>query len=274
MGAIVSKVKIQGNASGTGVLTLEAPNTNTDRTITLPDEDITLGGGVDGIVSTANATAITIDSSERVGIGHPTPTYPLHVLADTAGQTVAKFESDQAGAVTVALDGGADRDVFLEFQEAGTKRWDFWMNGSSGTNPLKIRSDDGTTRLELMQDGTSKFYGSGGLVEQFLHSSSMTMGVDAVYSVAGGPLNTGALISIGSTYRSNNTISYVHGLFMGSYAKDTTVMLADTHSTFANNDQIYKVCCYSNNMSANLYIKNRLSITNTISISVQRYQGL
>jgi len=62
----MSKVKIKGNASGTGVLTIEAPNTNTDRTITLPDEDITLGGGVDGIVSTANATAITIDSSENV----------------------------------------------------------------------------------------------------------------------------------------------------------------------------------------------------------------
>lgn len=53
----MSKVKIQGNASGTGVVTLTAPNTNTDRTITLPDGDITLGGGVDGIVSTATSTA-------------------------------------------------------------------------------------------------------------------------------------------------------------------------------------------------------------------------
>ena len=33
----MSKVKIQGNASGTGVLTVTAPNTSTDRTITLPD---------------------------------------------------------------------------------------------------------------------------------------------------------------------------------------------------------------------------------------------
>ena len=43
----MAKVKIQGNASGTGVVTLTAPNTDTDRTITLPDEDITLGGGGD-----------------------------------------------------------------------------------------------------------------------------------------------------------------------------------------------------------------------------------
>jgi hypothetical protein len=33
----MSKVAIQGNASGTGTLTIAAPNTNTDRTLTLPD---------------------------------------------------------------------------------------------------------------------------------------------------------------------------------------------------------------------------------------------
>ena len=62
----MSKVKIQGNASGTGVVTLTAPNTNTDRTITLPDGDISLGVGID---DNATSTAITIDASENVGIG-------------------------------------------------------------------------------------------------------------------------------------------------------------------------------------------------------------
>ena len=38
----MAKVKIQGNASGTGVLTVTAPNTSTDRTITLPDSTDTL----------------------------------------------------------------------------------------------------------------------------------------------------------------------------------------------------------------------------------------
>jgi hypothetical protein len=74
----MAKVKIQGNASGTGVITLIAPATDTNRTITLPDESITLGGGVDGIVSTADATAITIDSSENVGIGQTSPSALLH----------------------------------------------------------------------------------------------------------------------------------------------------------------------------------------------------
>ena len=34
----MSKVVIQGNASGTGDFTIAAPNSNTDRTLTLPDE--------------------------------------------------------------------------------------------------------------------------------------------------------------------------------------------------------------------------------------------
>jgi hypothetical protein len=38
----MSKVKIQGNASGTGVFTIEAPGTNDPRTITLPDSTGTL----------------------------------------------------------------------------------------------------------------------------------------------------------------------------------------------------------------------------------------
>ena len=48
----MSKVKIQGNASGTGVVTLTAPNTNTDRTITLPD-------GTDTLIGTATTDALT-----------------------------------------------------------------------------------------------------------------------------------------------------------------------------------------------------------------------
>ena len=56
----MSKVKIQGNASGTGVVTLTAPNTNTDRIITLPDETVSLTGapvGLDDVSGVARATS-------------------------------------------------------------------------------------------------------------------------------------------------------------------------------------------------------------------------
>ena len=58
----MSKVAIKGNASGTGTFTLEAPNSNTDRTLVLPDEAgtvLTSGGDhlvVDQYYMTTNTT--------------------------------------------------------------------------------------------------------------------------------------------------------------------------------------------------------------------------
>ena len=40
----MSSVQVQGNASGTGVLTIVAPNTNSNRTLTLPDATTTFVG--------------------------------------------------------------------------------------------------------------------------------------------------------------------------------------------------------------------------------------
>ena len=38
----MSNITVQGNASGSGIITVESPNTNSNRTVTLPDETGTL----------------------------------------------------------------------------------------------------------------------------------------------------------------------------------------------------------------------------------------
>jgi len=65
----MSKIALTPNANGSGVFTLASPNSNTNRTITLPDESVTLGAGTPSIDDNGNATALTIDSSENVLIG-------------------------------------------------------------------------------------------------------------------------------------------------------------------------------------------------------------
>jgi len=102
----MAKVKIQGHASGTGVVTVTAPNTSTDRTITLPDATATIATTTDvaarlpSIVDGGNATAITIDSSENVGIG-AAPAYLLDVhSAATSGTTVTANLSNAKYGVT------------------------------------------------------------------------------------------------------------------------------------------------------------------------------
>ena len=55
----MAKVKIQGHASGTGILTVTAPNTSTDRVITLPDSTDTLIGAAttDALTTRINTTS-------------------------------------------------------------------------------------------------------------------------------------------------------------------------------------------------------------------------
>jgi len=63
----MSKVKIAGHASGSGTLTIQAPDTSSSRTITLPDADVTLGAATPSITDDGNS-AITIQNG-AIGIG-------------------------------------------------------------------------------------------------------------------------------------------------------------------------------------------------------------
>lgn len=103
----MSKVKIQGNASGTGVLTVTAPNTSTDRVITLPDSTDTLAVNSDvtnklplaGGTLTGNLIAggeIKVGTSDN---GKITSTFALTldpptgepIVFRTAGTDIARF---------------------------------------------------------------------------------------------------------------------------------------------------------------------------------------
>jgi len=83
----MSKIALSPDAAGTGTFTLASPNGNTNRTITLPDGDVTLGAATPSITDNGNATAITIDSSENVGIGTTAPSQKLHITQTASGAT-------------------------------------------------------------------------------------------------------------------------------------------------------------------------------------------
>jgi hypothetical protein len=103
---------------------------------------------------TVDTNTLKVDATNnRVGVNEASPSHPLHIQASAAGETTMKVESNQAGAMNVAFDVDTDRDLVLQMQEAGTTRWDFLMNGSSGTNPLIIRNQSGTTTQKFTQEG-------------------------------------------------------------------------------------------------------------------------
>jgi hypothetical protein len=65
----MAKVKITGHASGTGVLTITAPNTSTDRTVTLPDSTGTLLDTTSGLDATKlSGTLPALNGASLTGI--------------------------------------------------------------------------------------------------------------------------------------------------------------------------------------------------------------
>ena len=136
----MSKLKVSGNASGTGVITLEAPNTNTDRTITLPDGDISFGVGID---DNATSTAITIDASENVGIGITSPNERLSVVAEDdaspADNGFSIYRSVGDDKVTINCQGGAAKFI-ADGGSAHMASIFYSYNGSTLSEHLRVEA--------------------------------------------------------------------------------------------------------------------------------------
>ena len=128
----MAKVKITGHASGTGVFTITAPNSNTDRTITLPDASVTLG---------TDATKLPLAGGTLTGnvvIGAIADAAERSLTINSSTDSLLKLKTqndDEVGAVyfgnsTAAVDGRIQYDA---------RRMRLWTAGSS--------------RLELTADG-------------------------------------------------------------------------------------------------------------------------
>jgi len=139
----MAKVKIQGHASGTGVITVTAPNTSTDRTITLPDGDVTLGAATPSIVDGGNATAITIDSSENVGFGTASPSGKVHIKDGGYRQGIVL---ERAGSTSdrgfIYIGDGTNSTTADEvYLDGNNTAFHFRTGGSGTTAALDITSD-------------------------------------------------------------------------------------------------------------------------------------
>ena len=95
----MSKVTIQGDASGTGIFTIASPNSNTDRTLVLPDEAGT-------VLTTAGVPASAISDNSITSSKLTGDAVPIGV-----GQTWTNVTSSRATGTTYTNSTG--RPIFV-----------------------------------------------------------------------------------------------------------------------------------------------------------------
>ena len=199
----MSKVKIQGNASGTGVLTVTAPNTSTDRTITLPDEDVTLGAATPSIDDNGDATAITIDSSENVGIGKTDPTAKLEIsVTDTDsspvnGTNIYKARSSHSLQISNVSDSATYSGIHLRTRSTGASAWSINNVHTSqyvGDLTFVTRTDTSSAseRMRILSSGGITFNGDSAAAnalddyEEGTWTPTLTGSIAGSYTLDGG----------------------------------------------------------------------------------------
>lgn len=126
-------VKVMAGGTTNGGYFYELTTTGT---ITIGTTSLAFSGStiVPGISSSANATAIIIDSSENVGIG-VTPTNPFHVVGSSAGAAICNFNNSSAtdpNGVYVNLSGAStdnNTQYFLYCDDSTTARLIIYSDG-------------------------------------------------------------------------------------------------------------------------------------------------
>lgn len=133
----MATIKIQGNPSGSGSVTLTAPNTNSARTVTFPDEDIDLGalGGAGTVQAWVNfngegTVAIrgdgNVSSLTDLGVGFYRVNYSSSLT--NANYSCPSSSGDNSSgymmSLMVVLNGRATSSLSVETDSTNHGRWD------------------------------------------------------------------------------------------------------------------------------------------------------
>ena len=158
----MAKVKIQGNASGTGVLTVTAPNTSTDRTITLPDSTGTLATTADSV---GGATGVDFNDNVKARFGTGNDLEIYHDGSNTFISEASGTGTLYIRATDLILKSGADNDDYIKCHENGdvklyhsnAEKLATIANGVLLPNNQEIRFKDnsGNERTAVMFDSSN-----------------------------------------------------------------------------------------------------------------------
>lgn len=184
----MSNLTVRGNTSGTGTIILESPNTNTNRTITLPDATATLASTayVDSSVATAarmvTGTAVASTSGTAVDFtGIPSWAKRVTVMFSGVSTSGTSIVQVQVGSTTFSTSGYVSSIALI--------------NGGTGQGGL-------TTGLAVLTPASAANASSGFVALSLINSNQWvlsgnlqtTAATGAIFMVAGSsPSLAGAL---------------------------------------------------------------------------------
>jgi hypothetical protein len=164
----MSKVSLAGNASGTGIFTIASPNSNTDRTLTLPDNTGTILTSASTGISASSITSGTLPKAQL-----PTGSI-LQVLTDTQpGEQATSSTSftNTALSITITPTSATSKIFLLYTGSAGN-------DGAQESYLTFVRNStnlgNSTTGLMRIWFNGSSSYHFSGMSMSFLDSPATT----------------------------------------------------------------------------------------------------
>jgi hypothetical protein len=176
----MSKIALTPSATGTGVFTISSPATNTDRTLTLPDEAGTVLTSASSLAS-ANLTGTVTVSGGNVGIGTGSPQRVLVLSKSDSTGVQAQFTNSTTGVgagdgFTVGIDGSENAELWnyqntnMVFATGAAER----MRIDSSGNVLvgKTAQSVDTVGGEILSTGIGQFTVDGNFAGRFTRQTS------------------------------------------------------------------------------------------------------
>ena len=182
---------------------------------------------VAGISSSADATAITISSSELVGIGESSPTHHLHVNAGTTN-VVAVFESSDNEATIRIKDNTGTAAIKC--------RNDFRFNTSESTE--RVRIDSSGRLLTGITSSTSPELGGSNAIGEFVGSASGRLNVLRLsnsYTVSTGTASAAIVFGAHTNGSRDNAVIEVQNTANGGDAIEYQIHLRDNSNSMVEN---------------------------------------
>jgi hypothetical protein len=150
----MSKVSIEGNALGSGTFTIASPNSNSNRTLNLPDSSgtVVVTGGAQTIefaAGTVSAPSITTTGDTNTGIFFPaadtiafTEGGTEAMRIDSSGNVLIGTTANSTGAkINIATDGSAQNRVLSFTNTQASGRTYQFVNGGETAGLFQIYDD-------------------------------------------------------------------------------------------------------------------------------------